>query len=51
MAVFHVRIVLSTVITNYKESKTMEYLQMFCVLAVAFSFVAGVMIYFNDEQE
>jgi hypothetical protein len=29
----------------------MEYLQMFCLLAVAFSFVAGAMIYFNDEQE
>mgnify|MGYP003631972872 FL=1 len=29
----------------------MEYLQMFCVLAVAFSLVVGVMIYFNDEEE
>jgi hypothetical protein len=29
----------------------MEYLQMFCVLAVAFSFVLGVMLYFNDEEE
>jgi hypothetical protein len=29
----------------------MEYMQMFCVLAIAFSFVVGVMIYFNDEQE
>ena len=29
----------------------MEYLQMFCLLAVAFSFVVGVMIYFNDDQE
>jgi len=29
----------------------MEYFDMFCVLAVAFSFVVGVMLYFNDEEE
>jgi hypothetical protein len=28
-----------------------EYMEMIGVLAIAFSFVVGVMIYFNDEQE
>jgi hypothetical protein len=29
----------------------MEYFEIFSVLAVAFSFVVGVMLYFNDEEE
>ena len=29
----------------------MEYLQMFCLLAVTLSIVLGVMLYFNDEEE
>jgi len=29
----------------------MEYLQLFCVLAIAFSFVLGFMIYFDGEEE
>lgn len=29
----------------------MVYLQIFCVLVAAFSFVLGVMLYFNDERE
>ena len=29
----------------------MEYFDIFYVLAAAFSFVVGVMLYFNDEEE